>query len=349
MAGQTTLAKHPRIGFLISHAYLRSNPRMLELSRAITPYADVVVDSGAFTNMQSYHKQVKFDRAFRPITVEDYAVACREIYSKGYWGYFTLDVIGDAEQTWANYNQLKELGCDPIPILHARVTESHLMQYLEASQRVAVGGVAGMTSTNSIAFAMRFYSYIYNLSERKARIHALGFLQWPEVFQLPLCYADTTTYSNGSRFGEISYYDRMKGFHNIRFRNPKRYKDEKAFAVLGFLRRCGITMDMILDPELQRRADSIPSLVRVWSFIAFHRHAKERGLTYFFAVTGMQWMIVILTVLGCGIPGTDAFNYLKAREDYHTLIRLAQQDFAAFVATFCAALQSLTDHQSVTL
>jgi len=343
--------QRPRLSFLVSHAYLRSNPGLRDLVFSLAPFADFLIDSGAYTNYTQWMKQVKTGRSdFQQITVEEYASACQD-YEGRLWVYLTLDKISDPAVTWENYTQLLASGVRPIPIMQPGDSNEHYRVYLENSlnNRIAVGGIAGLTGSNSLNFGLSYYSHLFTLSGGTARLHALGVLKWPQMFQINgMRYCDTTTFAGGGRFGEIVFYDEKEGFTKCRFRNAAHVQRHRKMGnLLSFLRECRITTAMLSDPEFYRRNDSIPNLSALFAYLQFHAHAKSRDLTYFFAVSGSQWITTILGVMDCANEHT--FDFPAAALRCKELRSMSKSDPGRCIEVCQDILRRKTKWQTLTL
>lgn len=124
---------------LCSYFYLREKGKSLEafMNKLKDNGLKMILDSGAFSihnalekgktlvSAARYNSLTAKQRAemnvVKEITVNDFATVVNE-YSDMIYGYFNLDVIGDAKASAYNFNQLKQLtGKSPIPVWHCDV------------------------------------------------------------------------------------------------------------------------------------------------------------------------------------------------------------------------------------
>lgn len=311
----------PRLSFLISHAFLRGRSAFADVARGISRHADILVDSGAVTNHNQDIKQAKTGkRSVALITLEEYKEACKD-YDKWVWGYLTLDEINNPKQTYEQFVSLLDAGVHPTPIMQPSDNIEHLKFYVAHSKnhRLAVGGIAGNTGSNSLNFGLAYYSYLYAQSGKLARIHTLGVLKWPEILQVEgVKYTDTTTHIGGMRFGEVGHYDKHTGFTKLRILNPRSIGDpDKRNRLFGLLAECGLKPADIGNYDNYHGAYSIPTAATFYAYLQFHRHAKERDLTYFFVESQARFISGLLSVLSAAEE--RHFDYYAAKDKFFEL------------------------------
>ena len=111
-----------------------SPDRILKLKDRVP---DMLVDSGAFA---------AWTRG-KVIQLEDYCAFLDHVAGE-ITGYFNLDEIGNAEASRKNYDLMREMGYDAIPIFHYGSDYSYLDYYLEHAKYIGLGGLVGKFREN---------------------------------------------------------------------------------------------------------------------------------------------------------------------------------------------------------
>jgi len=145
----------PRANILIAYPYW--NDEAAKQATTAIDHLRLVIDSGAFTAW----------KAGKPIALDDYCRFLEELPITP-WRYFTLDVVGDAKGTLANYETMLKRGFKPVPIFTRGEDPSVLEDYYKTSDLVGVGGLVG-TQKNK--------GFVNGIMKRigTRRVHWLGF------------------------------------------------------------------------------------------------------------------------------------------------------------------------------
>lgn len=338
--------KVPKINVLFSYYYLRQNEPLIQLLIDLSSTMHIMIDSGAFTNRYQRIKALKEGRGFNAVTLKEYIEVCQTWHGK-FWEYIQLDVIADGEATRKNLKAMLKEGLRPMPVFQHGESYARLPEYLAVNQRISVGGIAGDTPGNHPDYARKRYSQLYLKSKKKAKIHALGWLKWPDVFKLPLKYGDSSSYCSGGRFGQIATFDDRTGFsapgYQAVFAKPHTKKSQRA---IGWMRRCNIPPAWIDDQDYYRRVQGIPGLMSTYAYIRFHLAAVRHKFGFFFAVPNVNWFTPILAVIKNAT--NTGFDYPQARQDKEGLDELWKKDRGRFTAQAKGILEKYTD-QSVVL
>lgn len=115
------------------------------------------------------------------------------------WRYFALDVVGNPEATWANYQAMRRAGFDPIPIFTRGEAPEMLERYYDQTDYVAVGGLVG---------TRRNKGYVNGFARlvRGRKCHWLGFTKLAFLKAHRPTSCDSSTWEAGARFGDIDLY-----------------------------------------------------------------------------------------------------------------------------------------------
>ncbi|MFD2328814.1 hypothetical protein ACFSR7_06075 [Cohnella sp. GCM10020058] len=153
----------------------------------------VLLDSGAYTVWQAARRGKQVD----PIELEQYAEFILRNQQILY-GYFNLDVIGDAEGSRRNAEYLRRQGLHPIEVWHIGNSVRELDRMVKAEQPiVAVGGSVGLSEKKRA----RIFRWVFRLFPDQ-NFHFLGGSS--KLLQaFPWFSADSTGWTVGRKYGAI--------------------------------------------------------------------------------------------------------------------------------------------------
>lgn len=170
---------------LISFAYISSvTGRELNKVRRDSLF----IDSGAFT---AWATGLKLD-------IDKYI----EFLQRGRFSvYANMDVIHDGEGSYRNYIYMKKHGLTPLPVFHSEEEFKWLETYLEMTDYIAIGGMAGgeYSKEEKYKFLDKCFSIISKHWQKK--VHGFGIGDPDIMLRYPFCSVDTTSAMNGSRYG----------------------------------------------------------------------------------------------------------------------------------------------------
>lgn len=177
---------NPYVNILISYAYY--TPDMNRFFRDTNFKYHLVIDSGAFTAW----KQGKV------VKIEEYCDFIKSMPIQP-WRYFNLDVVGNPEQSLANYEYMLRQGLQPIPIFTRGERYEMLDHYYETSDVVGIGGLVGTKNrTNIIKKVMRHV--------KGKKIHWLGFSDLEYLIHFKPYMCDSTSWSTLARYAAGRIY-----------------------------------------------------------------------------------------------------------------------------------------------
>lgn len=180
-----------------------------------------LLDSGAFTAW----------KAGKPIALDDY---CRFIESLPFkpWRYFTLDVIGDPEASFKNYETMLKRGFNPVPIFTRGEDLSMIDEYYKTSDVLGLGGLVGTKGNKGFVKGI-----MKHIGDRK--VHWLGFVQQDFVNCYKPYMCDASSWSHASRNGDLKLYLGGGKIKSIRRKDFMRKPPEE---IIRCLRSYGIKM-----------------------------------------------------------------------------------------------------------
>lgn len=181
-----------KLNLLVAYPYAKKGVLDL-LSRFDKEHPNTLrffLDSGAFTAFN----------AGKVITLDEY---CRFLESLPFkpWRYFMLDVIMNEEKTMANYEKMLERGFNPVPVYTYGQDPKAIEYYYSKSDYVALGGLVGVPKNVMLNEVKKFQKMV---DGRKS--HLLGFTQIKGIKFFKPYSCDSSTWSNGSRYGEAHLY-----------------------------------------------------------------------------------------------------------------------------------------------
>lgn len=229
-----------------------------------------------------YHRSVDFDRlaekaapiglmvladcgAFSALTqgfevdLDSYAAWTR-CWEHRLLAYPNLDVIGNAEATWANHQRMRR-DRRPIPVVHYPSRMAVLQRYLDAGERYVALGNLVSTTGGSRSERLRWATACFKHAEPYGAVfHGFGYTNLTALRALPFYSTDSSSNSSASRFGTVPVFDgrRMIGLARGRPKELYRHAD--------LLRAHGVTAK-----DLDGRTPRQESLIYRSGVIAFRR------------------------------------------------------------------------------
>lgn len=312
MAGHLPVV--PRLNLLFSYAYIRHKAVPEEAVVRLSKSSNVLIDSGAFTNYVAMRKSIARGHAYAPVTVDDYIDFCQRVHGEVFQ-YIALDVIRNPTETAVNLTRMLDAGLAPMAVVVQNAPSGMMERAVERNPFVCVaGGVDG-----SDKYIRARYKRIAD-ELPGVGIHALGFLRWPDVFHLPIFSGDSSSFSSGSRFGMLAVYRRDKGFKNFQCRSllAEGLSSRTEKELMRRLLPCDVTIDMLHEPGAFSGYGGLPAMFTIHAYMQFHRHCRERGFQFFWAVSNVAALCQLAAVLA-NERADGTFNFPAARETMESL------------------------------
>lgn len=175
-----------RLNILVAYPYMDKG--VISLLNKEKDSIRFLLDSGAFTAW----------KAGKPIALDDY---CRFIESLPFkpWRYFTLDVIGDPEASFKNYEKMLSRGFTPVPIFTRGEDVAMIDEYYKTSDVLGIGGLVGTKGNKGFVRGI-----MDQIGDRK--VHWLGFTnkQFVKYYKPYMC--DSSSWEAVARFGGLELY-----------------------------------------------------------------------------------------------------------------------------------------------
>lgn len=156
----------------------------------------VFIDSGAFST---------FSYKLPPTDVQEYIAFIKQ-HEHNIHIYANLDVIGDAEATWANQKAMEKAGLSPMPVFHPVSDDiKWLHKCIAEYEYFAIGGVAHNPSiTTRIKVLDTCWHLLVDQTGRPTnKIHGFGLAAPKLIFRYPWFSIDTSSYMDYGQYGMI--------------------------------------------------------------------------------------------------------------------------------------------------
>lgn len=302
----------PRANILVSHAFMRNNQQFLDLILGLSPYVNIMVDSGAFTNFQK-----KQAGKAEPISLEEYLTACKTLYHNRVWQYVMLDVIMDKKKTSDNLKTMLDAGLKPMPVLTPTADVKEIESLIKVNRRISIsGGAVGVEDKKML----RRFKQIYKMTDGNVLMHGLGYTRYPDVLYLPLATVDSTSMKSGARYGSILTYSTVEGMQSVNWRDFEDTKKKRTQKVLGRLLKYGIPMSAMKDPDQYKTGRRLTSFSGFYAFLLFAIDCHKKNTAMFFSLSSMSWLLLLASTYANATP--RSFNLLKAEKQLDDMIQL---------------------------
>lgn len=259
------------LNILISYAYCGTNKSFNELvlTESLKGNANVMIDSGAFT-IHNAKKKSKLNLDSYCEYLERNAHKCEK--------YVMLDVIRNDEKTKRNYEMMLSRGFNPMFVFTEHDNDWEYLKGAVNNQRhlCVAGGV-----TNKGDWMFKRYQDV--AKQTNALSHGLGFVKYPQMYQLPLHSVDSSSWHQSAQvFGTLSYFD--NGIKGISYRDILKGKKKIPEKLQFILEKLEITPKMFSNIENHKGSKSIATLVNTTAYIQYQKYSKRLGVNLFLAV-----------------------------------------------------------------
>lgn len=270
------------LNILVSYAYIGNNKMFTEQTMSLSQQGIIncMIDSGAFTLFNS-KQDLKF------LTLDNY---CDYILKHGHnvEKYVMLDVIGNHSKSKANYETMLQRGLDPMFVFTMFDNDySYLQDAVKRNKHVCVAG--GVTTKGE--WIQKRYQDVYK--QTKGNIHALGFVKYPQMLQLPLHSCDSSSWVQSSqKYGNIMYFD--NGLKSLDYKAILKGKTKIPFKAQMIFEQLEITPKMFSNIDNHRGSKSIAVLTNLIAYFEYQKYCKRLGLNLFLAVANRQQLTHII-------------------------------------------------------
>jgi hypothetical protein len=184
-------------GYLLSYHYYRATDLDALAEAAGAPDLTFFADSGAFSA----------EHAGAQISIADYAGWLKR-WAHRIHAYASLDVLHEPVASQRNYDALKDLGLDPLPVFHVGEPLEFYDRCLELGPYMAIGGMVRSSLGMRSAKFWRYLSKLHDQAQAsEVKLHGFGLCSWPVIRQFPWHSVDSSEASSGFRYGRVTCYD----------------------------------------------------------------------------------------------------------------------------------------------
>jgi len=227
-----------KINLLMAYPYIK--PEIIPFIHKRQKDFRFLIDSGAFTAWKSG----------KPIQLDDY---CRFIEGLPFepFKYFTLDVIGDPEASFKNYQIMLDRGFTPIPIFTRGEDLSMVDEYYKTSDVLGIGGLVGTRKNKGFVKGI-----MQKIGKRK--VHWLGFTNKTFISYYKPYMCDCSSWSYVMRWGYMLVYDMKGGFKTIYRKDFKKKLSKEIFDLISNL---GVDPNDLRDDRAWEKEGSLAGMV----------------------------------------------------------------------------------------
>lgn len=273
------------INILVSYAYCGNSKAFTDyiVNDSRTGDINYMLDSGAFTLFNAKDKRDW-------LTLDNYS-SYLEKYGNEFEKYVMLDVIGNDDKSKENYETMINRGLNPMFVLTMADDDTNYIK--EAVKNNINVCVAGGVTTKGDWIKKRFQDTYKNT---KARIHALGFVKYPDMYQLPIASVDSSSWIQSSQvYGVLNYFN--NGIKGTRWLDILQRKEKMSNELKKVLESVEVTPKMFSDKDNHKGATSIATLLNTLAFIEYQKYSKRNGIDLFLAANNVlqlkyiRWLV----------------------------------------------------------
>jgi len=202
-----------KLNILIAYPYMK--PDTISFLNDNKDHIRFLLDSGAFTAW----------KANKTISLDEYCNFIERLPFKP-WRYFNLDVVGNPEASYGNYETMLNRGLNPIPVFTRGEDIRMIDEYYKTSDVIAIGGLVGTEKNTG------FLKGIMNkIGNRK--VHWLGFVRHNFVNNYKPYMCDASSWSHASRNGDLKVYLGKGIIKNYRRKDFINKPDQNILSILN--------------------------------------------------------------------------------------------------------------------
>ena len=251
---------------LLSYAFARQKPEDFALF-ANNPHVEVLLDSGAFTALNSGEE----------IHLKDY-MAFLEMWRDKLFGYLALDVLGDPVGTDVNLRVMRNAGFKPIPVHVRGDDEARMDELFEWSDWVALGGLRRPHT----GWGPKEYVKQKMIWAKGRNVHWLGYTNHGMVRGFRPYSCDSSNWAIGARWGVLHVH--LGGWKWSRRGKLAEGALDQPFCKeeIEMFRQCGFEPKDVRNPRNWRldvkngatRDTHVPFRVTALSYVSWIRHMR---------------------------------------------------------------------------
>ena len=255
-------SNNTHFNILVSYAYTGKAEKFNSavMNESVKGTANVMIDSGAFTIYNA--KKVS------KLNLDSYCYYL-ETNAHKVEKYVMLDVVKNKEKTRQNYHTMLDRGFNPMYVFTEYDNDWKFLNEAVQNQKhlCVAGGV-----TNRGNWMLKRYQDVYRNS--KADIHALGFVQFNDIFRLPLHSVDSSSWLQSSEaYGILNWFDnRIK---SVTYMDVLTKKKKMPIGLKQALEELKITPKEFSDLKNHRGTRSIGTMLNAFAYTKYQQYAKR--------------------------------------------------------------------------
>lgn len=175
-----------------------------DTERLMPHFGDFLLDSGAFTFMQSAKNHVNWDEY-----IERYADFINRNHVDKFFE-LDIDSVVGYERVKQIRKRLERLtGRQSIPVWHVSRGKDEFIRHAQEYPYIALGGLVDGAAKGEYARSLWKYFpwFIQTAHKNGAKIHALGFTSLEGIRRYHFDSVDSTAWTTGNRFGYLYFFD----------------------------------------------------------------------------------------------------------------------------------------------
>lgn len=292
-------SNNTHFNILVSYAYTGKAPKFNNavMNESVKGNANVMIDSGAFTIYNA--KKVS------KLNLDSYC-SYLETNAHKVEKYVMLDVIKNEQKTRQNYHTMLDRGFNPMYVFTEYDTDWEFLNKAVQNQKhlCVAGGV-----TNRGDWMLKRYQDVYKKS--KADIHALGFVQYNDIFRLPLHSVDSSSWLQSSEvYGILNWFeDKIK---SVRYIDVLTRKKKMPIGLKQALEELKVTPKDFSNLDNHKGARSIGTMLNAVAYTKYQQYAKRLGLNLFLAIANTHQLNVLLYIN----DNLDNLNYNQWKQKH---------------------------------
>jgi hypothetical protein len=183
---------------LESFAYIKKHKKCIsELLKH-----EFILDSGAFTFIGNNKKKIDWD------SYTDYYIEFINKYDiKNYFELDIYSIVGLEETERLRKKIERATNKKSIPVWHIYLGIDYFKKMCENYSYIAIGASGRHDSKWTRSNPDKLKALIDYASSKKVRVHGLGYTNMTMLNELNFYSVDSTSWMNGSKYGEVQYFD----------------------------------------------------------------------------------------------------------------------------------------------
>jgi len=258
---------------LVSFAYLGKSKSFSEsiLKLSEQGVANVMIDSGAFTLFNAKKKETWLNLDGYCNFLENHAHRVEK--------YVMLDVIGNDEASKENYEIMLKRGFNPMFVFTMADNDySYLKNAVLNNPHLCV---AGGVTTKGDWMTKRFQD-VY--AKTQAKIHGLGYVTYPKIYQLPLHSVDSSSWIQASQvYGILNFFD--NGMKGISYKDALTKKKHIPQKLIEVMEKVKISPKEFSNLNCHKGNKSIATLLGILAYIDYQKLSKRKDINLFLAAS----------------------------------------------------------------